>query len=296
MIMAFRKILCPTDFSAEAQQAMAVAARIARETSAELEIAHVWDLPPRAFSSEYGVPDELIKEVVDDAGRALDAATRDVAALGVLRVTSRLLRGVPWDQIVQAARADAAIDVIIMSTHGRTGLSRVFLGSVTEQVIRHAPCCVLGIRQQGARLPFRNILCPIDFSEDSRHAVLRAADLVGSDGRIKLLHVIEPAITASGVSIGVNQRVETDRRVTQELASWASDLAQKASLPVTTAVEIGRPGARILATLDADPTIDLVIMGSHGRTGIQRILLGSVAEKVLRHAACPVLIERSTTA
>jgi nucleotide-binding universal stress UspA family protein len=295
--MAFKKLLCPIDFSPGSQQALTVATGIAREASAELVIAHAWYLPARAFAGEYPIPDHMIQQMLDQAGRALDDATKRVAAAGLPRVTSRLLRGVPWDQITQAARADPAIDTIVMGTHGRSGVARVFLGSVTEQVIRHAPCSVLAVREPGATLPFRNILCPIDFSDDSRHAIERAAALAraGTSG-IKLLHVIEPALTYSDLSMGENHLAALDHRATHELVGWASDLGNKVSVPVTAAIEMGRPGARILAVLEADPAIDLVIMGSHGRTGIKRMLLGSVAEKVLRHATCPVLIERTRTA
>jgi nucleotide-binding universal stress UspA family protein len=276
---------------------LAVATGLARKTGAELVIAHAWFLPARAFAGEYPIPDHMIQQTVDEAERALDDAARSVEALGLPRVTSRLLRGVPWDQIVQAARADSAIDAIVMGTHGRSGVARVFLGSVTEQVIRHAPCSVLAIREQGATLPFRNILCPIDFSDDSPHVIEGAAELAGPETTgIKLLHVIEPALTYSGLSMSEERLAALDHRATHELAVWASDLADKMSAPVMTTVDIGRPGARILAALDADPSVDLVVMGSHGRTGIRRVLLGSVAEKVLRHAVCPVLIARPRTA
>lgn len=294
--MAFKKLLCPIDFSPGSQQALMVATEIARETGAELVIAHAWHLPARAFAGEYPIPDHMIQQMLDEAGGALDKAAKPVAEV-VPRVTSRLLRGLPWEQICGAARGDSAIDAIVMGTHGRSGVPRVLLGSVTEQVIRHAPCSVLAIRQQRATLPFRNILCPIDFSEDSRHAIERARELVepGATG-IRLMHVIEPTLSYNELSMGENHLAALDHRATHELAGWASDLAKVAPVPVTTAIDIGRPGARILAALDADPTIDLVIMGSHGRTGIKRMLLGSVAEKVLRHATCPVLIERRRAA
>jgi nucleotide-binding universal stress UspA family protein len=83
-----------------------------------------------------------------------------------------------------------------------------------------------------------------------------------------------------------------DRRSAELLDQWASQLRGKISVPVTTTARIGWPGAEILAALDRDSTVDLVVMGSHGRTGIKRVLLGSVAEKIVRHARCPVLVAR----
>jgi nucleotide-binding universal stress UspA family protein len=180
-----------------------------------------------------------------------------------------------------------------MGTHGRSGLARVLLGSVTEQVIRHAPCSVLAMREPGGVQPFRKVLCPIDFSDDSSHALERAAEITAPGGAgITLLHVLEPASTFSNLPMAENSLRAMDRLATQELARLASNLEKKISGPVNMQIRIGRPGVETLAVLDADPTFDLVVMGSHGRTGIKRVLLGSVAEKVLRHAACPVLVVR----
>ncbi len=267
---------------------------MAREADAELELVHAWYVPSPVFGADYPIPADLLQLIVDDEQRGLLAATGDATRLGAPRVTSRLLRGVPWDQIVQTAREDPAIDLIVMGTRGRSGLARVLLGSVAEQVIRHAPCSVLAARAPGGVQPFRKVLCPIDFSDDSRHALDRAAELAGGDGAsITLLHVIEPAITFSNLPMADNNLQSVDRFATHELARWASELEKKVAVPVNTEIRIGRPGVQTLAVLDADPTFDLVVMGSHGRTGIRRVLLGSVAEKVLRHAACPVLIVRA---
>jgi nucleotide-binding universal stress UspA family protein len=295
--MTFRKLLCPIDFSPGSHHALQVATRMAREADAELVLVHAWYAPLATFGGDYPLPADLVQENVDAAQRGLAAATDDAIRLGAPRVTSRVLHGVPWDQIVEIAREDPAVDLIVMGTHGRSGLARVLLGSVAEQVIRHAPCSVLAARAPGGVQPFRKVLCPIDFSEDSRPALERAAELAAPGGAgIALLHVIEPAVALGNPPMGENNLSAVDRRATDELARWASDLEKRVSVPVNTEIRIGRPGAQALGVLDADPTFDLVIMGSHGRTGIRRVLLGSVAEKVLRHAACPVLIVRSSRA
>lgn len=292
--MSFRKLLCPVDFSAGSQHALRVAARMTRELDAELVLVHAWHVPSRPFSDERSIPDEMVQKLVDDEHGRLRAAVRDAAELGARRATSRLLHGVPWDQITQAVRDDPAVDLIVMGTHGRTGLARVFLGSVTEQVIRHSPCSVLVTRGSAGVVAFRNMLCPIDFSEDTSEVLERAAELAAVGGAgITLLHVIESAGTFSGLRLPETHLAEIERQATLELERCAAALAPKVSVPVKFEIRIGAPAALVLAVLDAEPTFDLVIMGSRGRTGIQRMLIGSVAENVLRHAACPVLVVRA---
>ena len=285
----FRKILCPIDFSAGSQHAMQLAARMAG-ADADLVLAHAWHLSPLAYSAE--LPPAALEGLVSDADRGLATAFDELRKLGARRVTTTLLRGVPWDQIVETARGDAAIDLIVMGTHGRTGLARVLLGSVTEKVVRHAPCSVLTARPGREVTTFGRVLCPVDFSDESRHALALAAELAAPDGAgITLLHVVELLLTYSRESPTLDM-FEVNKGATHLLEEWAAELRAKVRVPVTTQIQIGSPGARVLAVLEDGPPFDLVVVGSRGRTGIRRALLGSVAEKIVRHAACPVLVAR----
>ncbi|HET7505224.1 MAG TPA: universal stress protein [Kofleriaceae bacterium] len=292
--MTFQKILCPIDFSPGSQQAMEVAVRLATASGGKLVLAHAWYLPPLAYGGEYPVAPDAVQLLVDDEQRGLDAAARDAAALGARNVETVMLSGVPWQQLIDLLRADSAFDLVVMGTHGRTGLSRFLIGSVTESVVRQSPCPVLVVRSRDAGKPFVHVLCPVDFSPCSREAVDLAAAVAAPGGAgITLLHVIELPVSYSGEPPVAGFAEDLDRASARLLEQWARELTAKVSVPVTTRSRIGSPGAQILAVLDADPTFDLVVMGSHGRTGIRRMLLGSVAEKVVRHAACPVLVTHS---
>ena len=120
---------------------------MAREAGAELVLVHAWYVPPATFGGDYPMPTDLVQEIVDGAQRGLAAATDDAIRLGAPRVTSRVLHGVPWDQIVEIAREDPAVDLIVMGTHGRGFLAHALIGSVAERVVRRAPCPVLTVRQ-----------------------------------------------------------------------------------------------------------------------------------------------------
>jgi nucleotide-binding universal stress UspA family protein len=291
--MAFTKILCPTDFSPGSQHALRLAARMAGP-SAELVIAHVWHTPAFAFGGGDPFPAEAIARLIADREHQLAAAADQARKLGAERVTSRFLTGVPWDEIVRAAQQDPAIDLVVTGTHGRTGVLRLLLGSVTERVIRHAPCSVLAARPPLEAATFAHILCPVDFSDSARHAVDRAAELVAPGGAgLVLLHVIELPIAYNGEPSVMPFLDGVEREAGEALARWAGELTAKVKVPVRTELRIGNPRVHTLAMLDHDPTFDLVVMGSHGRTGIGRALLGSVAESVVRHAPRPVLVARA---
>lgn len=290
--MTFQRILCPIDFSAGSQHAMSVAARLAWEAGAELVLAHAWYVPPAAYPLDYSFTPQLVQQLSDDAQRGLDAAVQEVTALGAKRVTSRLVSGVPWSAIVDLLD-EPSFDLVVIGTHGRTGLSRILLGSVAEKVVRHAPCSVLAVHPDGESRPFTHALCPVDFSEDARHALAAAAELVRPGGAgITLLHVLEVPVSYSGEIPDPGLVRDLDSRAAAHLETWAAELRGKVSVAVTTRCRIGWAGAEILAALDRDTSIDLVVVGSHGRTGIKRALLGSVSEKVVRHARRPVLVAR----
>jgi nucleotide-binding universal stress UspA family protein len=294
--MRFQKILCPIDFSAGSQKAMQVAVRLANEADAELVLAHAWYLPPNIYDA-YVFPPHVVEQITGDAERGLEAALRDAVTFGAKRVSAKLLNGLPWAKIVDLLASDPAFDLAVLGTHGRTGLAQVMLGSMAEKVIRHAPCSVLAVRSDAEPRPFQHVLCPVDFSVDSDHALELVASLIQPGGTgITLLHVVEIPIAYFGDRPVTDVVHDLGDRSAQLLARAAAQLQASVSVPVTTRSRDGRfPGAQLLEAIEEDPTIDLVVMGSHGRTGLQRLLLGSVAEKVVRHARCPVLVARRRT-
>lgn len=289
--MTPKKILCPTDFSPGSAQAIRAAVNIAKTTSGEIVLVHASYLPPSALIPEWTFPTESIEQLGRDADRELAAAEAEARKLGAQRVSRKVVDGLPWRSICDAAE-ELAADLIVVGTHGRTGLARVLLGSVATMVIRHAPCSVLAVRGDDKIGPYRHILCPTDFSDPARHAIAAAAEFAERGGAgIMLLHVAElPAVYAGDPFLAYYRELE--KRTGAMLDKAASELRAKTQVPVATRARVGHPGAQILEELEADRSYDLVVVGSHGHTGIARALLGSVAEKVARQAHCPVLVAR----
>jgi nucleotide-binding universal stress UspA family protein len=289
--MRFTKILCPTDFSPGSQPAVGAAVQLANATNAELVLAHAWYLTSPLAGGEYVFPPQVTQQLVDDSQRALDDAVRGAGTAGATRVSGRLLAGAPWAQIVGLLEAEP-FDLCVIGTHGRTGLSRILLGSVAENVVRHAPCSVLTVRPTGVGPAFEHVLVPTDFSESSDQALGIAAEMVRPGGAITLLHVLELPVSYRGEVPIPELARDLDKHAVEALEKRAKRLGAKLGGRVLTRSRIGYPGAQTLAVLDDDRTIDLVVMGSHGRTGLRRVLLGSVAEKVVRNARCSVLVAR----
>lgn len=290
----FSRILCAIDFSDGSQLALRTAARLAKEADAELVLLHVWHLPAISFLAEHPSPPEPARLAQEEQEQVLATAVEQAIALGAPRVSSRFLSGAPWDQIVEASQGASPSDLIVMGSHGRTGLSRFLLGSVAEKVVRHAPCSVLITRERGSTAPFQQVLCPLDFSEGARPAAELAAELTTAGGAgITLLHVLELPVAVAGEAFPRDFLESLDKRAATLLEQWAAHLRAKTEVPVTTRIRIGGPGAQAVAVLEQDPGFDLVIVGSDGRTGLRRALLGSVAEKIVRHAPCSVLVARA---
>jgi universal stress protein A len=142
--MQIRKLLCPVDFSPASRVALLEAVDLARRNEAKLTIAHVMTPVP------VSVPEPLldttyVARMYEDIDRELGAWRTEAESMGVRVVEARRLEGTPWDAITETARTGGH-DVIVMSTHGRTGLEHALIGSVAEKVVRHAPCSVLVVR------------------------------------------------------------------------------------------------------------------------------------------------------
>ncbi len=144
-------------------------------------------------------------------------------------------------------------------------------------------------------MTFQKILCPIDFSECSKSAMRTAVQLARESGApLTLLHVWHfPAYAfAPDAPIPVNLIQELAADAECSLVEWGRDAKALGAERVSTLLVEGVPWDRIVDTLGRDPSYDLAVMGTHGRTGLKHVLLGSVAEKVVRHAPCPVLVVR----
>ena len=146
--MTWKKILCPVDFSSGASEALDLAAGIAAVDGAELVVLHVWQPPVYIMGEGIGLAPEVIQSSVNDAEANLGKWRAEAENRGVRKVTPVFLNGAPWNEVVSLARRDPAIDLIVMGTHGRTGLTHALLGSVAEKVVRHAPCPVLVARSR----------------------------------------------------------------------------------------------------------------------------------------------------
>ncbi|HEU5055542.1 MAG TPA: universal stress protein [Kofleriaceae bacterium] len=148
-------------------------------------------------------------------------------------------------------------------------------------------------------MPFKKILCPVDFSDDSREAMRRSADLVkATGGSLTLFHVVHVPITTYADAApmmpnpGVELTQELGTAANKALAEWKQRAEEMGVKQVSVQVVAGVPWQMIVEALEADRSYDLVAMGTHGRTGLARVLLGSVAERVVRHAPCAVLVVR----
>lgn len=287
------KILCPIDFSTSSTQAMRVAVRLAGEYDAALVLAHVWHLPALAFAGADFYPGAIIADAMGGADAALKAAVGEAHKLGARRVTGAFLDGIPWRSLCDLLEGDPEFELVVMGTHGRTGFRRVLLGSVAEKVVRLAPCSVLVVRGRPAAPPCEHLLCCVDFSASSRAALAAAARLADLDGhRLTLLHVIEtPAVHGSTLAstVPLAQLEEGAHRLLEE---WAASVREQVKVPVVTRIAIGSPVAEILRTVDEAPSIDVVIVGTHGHGPLERLVVGSVAGQVVRHAPCMVMVAR----
>ena len=288
-MLALRRILFPTDFSDGAVLAFPQAAALAAWHDAEL---HVLNVTERAAPPEETLPASL--EVLRGwLGHASDAGPTDDLDLEALSlVQNQVDDDSAAERIVAYAEAEG-IDLIVMSTHGRRGVQRMLLGSVTEEVVRTAPCPVLAVRSDGDEAPspiVRRILVPVDFSDASRAAVRHANALAQTYGaEIDLLHVVEQVVYPS--AYGVEPAYFPTQEVLARVERTLGEMAREGLDPehVSVSAVVGYAPMSILDHAD-EHDIDLIVIATHGRSGLDRMLLGSVAERVLRRAPTPVFI------
>ncbi len=280
------RILVPTDLEPTTDRALALAARLATIFSAELHVLHcqplLGDLQPE-------------RGQVGPLADALARAGATGSAGAAVPVQTHLVRATSASEAAVVACTELGCDLIVMGTHGRRGLRHLLLGSVAEEVVRTAPVPVLTVRPGGAADvgACERLLVPLDFSPRSHEALRLAAAWAARLGSaVTLLHVVEPVVYPQ--LYGVDPL--PDGIVKQASARSRSELEAIAAAELaglTTEVVVSHGAAPECIVREAEGRrASLVVMGSRGLSGLEHLLLGSVAEQVLRRSPVPLLTVR----
>jgi nucleotide-binding universal stress UspA family protein len=307
-MMSIKRILCPVDFSEFSRQALARAVAIAHAQRGVVNVLHVVPLPTPIFVPNLDV-DVPAAPTLGPGERdrlllALDAFSASAAVATVAMETDVVEAPTVHGEILaQAGRLD--VDLIVMGTHGRSGFQRLVLGSVAAKVLRTAlpPVMTVGLPEGAsheAPSSFTRILCGIDFSECSVAALKYAVALAeGTAARITALNVVEWLPSGydplGGPSIDLTSYSAALERAGRERLHSVVTTCTREGVTIEEVVTTGKAHHEMLR-LAAEQGTELIVLGIHGRTMIDRMLFGSTAEPVVRRATCPVLTVRPETA
>jgi nucleotide-binding universal stress UspA family protein len=289
--MAYDSILVPTDGSDHADRATAHALSLAETFDATVHALSVVDIARLAGPFDAGGVDaSFIDRVREQAKKDIEHVENRWAQPDQYRGEVR--EGTPSRAILEYID-EHDIDLVAMGTHGRRGLSRFVLGSVTEHVLRASPVPVLATRASDddpPTLPYRNIMVPTDGSTCADGAVEHALDIASASGAtVHAINVVDTElfVTAPG-QMAPSGYIDTLEEKGKESVEEIATRGDAANVTVSKATAEGRPSEGIL-DYATENEIDLVVMGTHGRGGLDRFLLGSTTERVIRQSSFPVL-------
>ena len=288
-MLVIKKILFPADYSKFSESAIPHIARFLDTFDAELHILHVRDRSDKDSS-----PDKF--------KRLVQSVTKRIHGLSVRKDKTPVIRSKQMEaraagpKIIQYA-ADQAIDLIILTTHGRRGISRFFLGSVAEEVARQAPCSVLTIKEGSGPLvypEYPKILVPFDFSVYSRTALEYAVNFRQFfNSKIEMLHVLEDPKHSVLWVTGRKSLSDLVPDLENKLCNSMSELARTMGCPdAKIKLRYGHLPSEIEAEV-REEHVGMIILPTHGLTGDRHTEMGSLAQMVLHYASCPVFTLRS---
>jgi len=292
-----RKIIVGVDLSPDSELAVASAVDRARRDGAEVVLVMADAIPivpeglsPRASAAAKTFNRELGERLAADRKRLAELRER-WQGQGA-EISQLVIDGYPDEELPRVA-ADTGADLIVVGSHGRTGIKRILLGSTAERVTRLAGCSVLVVRGSAPSGGYRHIVVGSDFSALAKLALNRAVEVAAPGAKIEVVHCWQVPYLASAID-GPPVVPPYD----EMLEGWRQEgEAMVAAVAAPPGVEVKfhlspRPAAQGLADVAKDVGADLIVVGSHGRRGIRRFLLGSVAEVTARHAPCSTLVAR----
>jgi len=292
-MLEIKLILCPIDFSEFSARAYRHALSLAEHYRANLVVQHIvelWRHPSVGFVINAGLYHEFCRSLREDGEAQLKELVKNYTP-ETIQPELVVDLGLAPDSILSFAQARKT-DVIVMGTHGRRGYDRLMLGSVTDRVMRRAPCPVLAVRktphdsatgEERHHVHYLNrILYCTDFSENAERALNYAISVTTEYGaELTLLHVLEDISSSANVDEAI--------ALTAKQLDKLIPLEGRKTCKIKTAVRIGKPYRQIIQ-LAEEAQIDLVIAGVHGYGALDPAVFGSTTYRVIQLGPCPVLV------
>lgn len=295
-------ILVPLDGSPLAEAATTPAVFLAGRTGARLRLLAVHrppSPPPGLFSTARGGPQSV------EAGQAilrgyLDALKDRLQDQSATPVDAEVQHGVPVERIAAAARN--GVGLVVLASHGRGGSSRMWLGSVTDTLVRQLSIPILVVRPPangGApadAASFRRVLIPLDGAPETEAILETALRIVGTDGveyiLVRVCTPLHPLLMAVASRAEIERDTAGERAIAADYLGRVAERLRARGATVTTEVRFSLEPAREILAAATERGATLVALATHGRGPLGRFMLGSVGDKVLRGATGPVLIQR----
>jgi len=295
-----KQIMVTLDGSRVGEQALPIARALAERDGARIELVHVYDtIAPHRFVHGAPVFDaDFDEELARDRRRYLESLAESLRGQTGQTVEATVLTGNVREVLTEHIAARAP-DLVVMTTHGRGGLSRLWLGSTATHLVRHAAARILLIRaqeEQTREVPaptFRRVLVPLEMQEPSELAINNAIEVAGRDAELVLAHVLVPVVyIAPDAAIGAAYPSEAELlNVAHESLDRVAEGVREQGVRVEIRVEWNSSPAQAILDLADSLDVDLISMETHTVRAIQRALLGSTSDKVVRAASVPVLLQ-----
>lgn len=292
--MQINQILVPTDFSENAELAVNYAIALAKQCSAKLHLLHTPVVPTYLLMDlSYSPGPEAVTRILNDAQEALDRQAQTITAAGVEHFTA--IREGTVHEVIRDYAKEHDVDLVVVGTHGRTGVSKLMYGSITERVIKTVHTPIIIIPPEGGRIP-SSIVIAYDFSAPAKHAAEVARAIHGvSHGSLHLVHSyldVWGEYTDRGAVVGEaaeKRREALHLGLEGMLKDDAKELFSIDAQAIQTHLVTGDPATGILKVAD-EVGATLICAGTTGKSGIERLLIGSVARRLLHDSEIPLLL------
>lgn len=296
---SIHSLVVPIDFSDPSRAAVSHAVALARIDGASIHFVHALTFPLLASPYDVSVPAAVWEGIRRGASEKIEALRKEAETSGAGPVTTEIAEtSDPVGAIAQAVATHDA-DLVVMGTHGWSGIKRACFGSVTERTIRALACPVLAAREPlpSKDAQIRRIMVPVDFSEHSDEAAATASSLANRLGAsVDLVHAIdftaEYAAHLAADAIAIEDKMQA---VASERLDEVARTIEGSGVKVETHMLRGAPSA-VIAEKAKRLGTDLIVMGTHGHTGLTHLFIGSVTERTLRTAPCSVLAVKAEKA